>query len=192
MMDINVLQNTLTQLELDSMKKGCKRKFKVMGYSMRNTMNIDDIIYVEYKEGDNYSKNDIILFRKEGKLIAHRIISSKINKNNNVFYQTKGDGNLKKDYFILEPDEIFGKVKVIYGRKRIINLDKTSGLIYDCFIRLFSGIRVYIIAAVKLCGITVKSLIETVMPEKGYTKNNELNWHSYNGQRMPDMIIGNS
>ena len=45
-MDINVLQNTLTQLELDSMKKGCKRKFKVMGYSMRNTMNIDDIIYV--------------------------------------------------------------------------------------------------------------------------------------------------
>ena len=59
----------------------------------------------------NYLENDdIIVFKKDGKIVAHRIIKTKEDSSKLYFY-TKGDANNAVDAELVNEDEILGRVR---------------------------------------------------------------------------------
>ena len=78
--------------------------------SMNPTLAVGDLIIVDQKN-PNLKVDDIIAFKKDNKIMVHRI--NQINNINNVyFYYTKGDNNENIDDFIVDSNMIIGKVKM--------------------------------------------------------------------------------
>ena len=79
--------------------------------SMTGTINKGDVIVFK-QLGDYEVKNgDVMVFRKDGKLIVHRIIDIlEINEGEYVYY-TKGDANQDPDGYPLKREELVGVVK---------------------------------------------------------------------------------
>lgn len=74
--------------------------------SMNPTISIGDaIIFEKNDKFENLNKNDIIVYRHNGKYVTHRIDS--VNKEEHV-YQTKGDNNPKVDDYTVTPEDIVG------------------------------------------------------------------------------------
>src|SRR4030042_6914962 len=69
------------------------------------------------KKGRSYKVNDVVAFRREEKVIVHRVIYIPDEAN----YITKGDNNLKSDG-ILNKNEILGKVEKVLRNGRMIAL----------------------------------------------------------------------
>ncbi len=78
--------------------------------SMVPTYERGDAIIYEKRDIKNIKVGEIIAFRKDGRIITHRIISMK-NSNNKYTIKTKGDANRTPDAFIVEDKEILGVVK---------------------------------------------------------------------------------
>lgn len=78
--------------------------------SMTGTINKGDaIIYDRYKENEDI-KGKVIVFRKENRLIVHRVMRQYIVEGQAI-YQTKGDYNESMDNWVVETDEIVGVVE---------------------------------------------------------------------------------
>lgn len=72
----------------------------------------DAIVYERFKDSGEVKIGNILVFKKENKIIVHRIIDIvEVNDNEKVYY-TKGDANSKEDGFPLTEDEILGVVKL--------------------------------------------------------------------------------
>ena len=69
-----------------------------------------DAIIFEKIDNDYLENEDIIVFKKEGKLIAHRIIKIKKDSSKLYFY-TKGDANNSADAELVNEDEVLGRVR---------------------------------------------------------------------------------
>ncbi len=66
----------------------------------------DAVIYAKVKKTEDYQIKDILVFRKEDKIVVHRIISIKKVDNDYIYY-TKGDNNIGPDgYPILFKDTL--------------------------------------------------------------------------------------
>lgn len=78
--------------------------------SMTGTINKGDaIIYDRYKENEEI-KGKVIVFRKENRLIVHRVMRQYIVEGKAI-YQTKGDYNESMDNWVVETNEIVGVVE---------------------------------------------------------------------------------
>ena len=89
--------------------------------SMKNYMSKGDVIVLEKLKGDELkelNKDDILVFRYNTKIIAHRIYEV-INKNNEIYFRTKGDANDQVDNNLVRQDDVIG---ILRFRIRYIGL----------------------------------------------------------------------
>jgi len=178
-MDEQKLTEILEELNIEALKKGYIRNFKVISGSMRYIFNIGDIIFVKNIPTKLIKINDIVVFKRSEKFITHRIIKKKI-KNGEIFFRTRGDSNLKPDSFFLREDEILGKVCGIKKGEKYINIESTIGKIYSIFMMLSSRFILYLMIFLKAITHVFYDLKVLLIPEKNYLKDFKLNWHSYN------------
>lgn len=79
--------------------------------SMTGVINKGDVVVVDRKKREKYEKYDIIAFEQGGEIVVHRIMGI-VKGEDSVSYKTKGDANNAEDIWIVESDDIVGKVKV--------------------------------------------------------------------------------
>jgi ATP-binding cassette subfamily B protein len=91
---------------------------RMKGYSMFPTLQVGDVGFVRKCSVSELAIGDIVVFRENKKLIAHRLIKI-IDKNDTFFYITKGDKNTYTDKPFTEK-EFLGKIEYIErGGKKI-------------------------------------------------------------------------
>lgn len=78
--------------------------------SMTGAINKGDVIIIDKKKKE-YKKKDIIAFSQNGEIIVHRIIDV-IEKEDGIYYQTKGDANNGKDPWLVDNKSIVGQEKI--------------------------------------------------------------------------------
>lgn len=93
----------------------CKFKYGMLSIgsgSMTGTINKGDaVVYQVISKNYMPKKKDIIVFRKQGKIIVHRVIEVvKIDDKETIYY-TKGDANNKPDGYPLTKNDIIGITK---------------------------------------------------------------------------------
>ena len=103
--------------------------FNIVSESMKPTINKDDIIVVKKVSIEDLKEGDIITFHYENRVISHRI--SKIDIGNQKNIHTKGDNNESEDTFIIDNNQIYGKVilKIPKLAEYIQYLQKGKGFI---------------------------------------------------------------
>ncbi len=82
----------------------------ILSNSMKPIFNKGDaVIYVKYNKErlQNLDNKTIIIYKTANKNIVHRIVN-KIEKNNEIFYQTKGDNNTTNDKNLVNVNQIKG------------------------------------------------------------------------------------
>lgn len=85
----------------------------ILSDSMKNTFSRGDIAIIEKLDRDYIEEirvNDIIYYKKNNKLIIHRIVNIEI-INNRIVITTKGDNNDDIDPWKVYEEEIVGIVK---------------------------------------------------------------------------------
>lgn len=78
----------------------------------------DVVIIVHTKDSKKLNKGDILAFKYDNKIIVHRIVS-KLDRDGETYYRTKGDNNEKEDAVYISRDMVKGKV---IGRIKYIGL----------------------------------------------------------------------
>lgn len=76
---------------------------------MKPTLNEQDVVIVKGCKSDELKLGDIITFNRQEEIISHRIIDI-FKDGNKLKIKTKGDNNEIEDNFILEEEDIIGKV----------------------------------------------------------------------------------
>ena len=85
------------------------KPFIVLSGSMKDKINIGDLVIVKEVDANTLKEEDIIAFRTEdGFVTTHRIINV-IKKENDVCFETKGDNNNTKDDVVVCSSNIEGK-----------------------------------------------------------------------------------
>ena len=79
--------------------------------SMSPKINKGDVVIIEKIEDnfDNLKKGNIIAFKYENIVVVHRIIKI-VNEDDEYYFYTKGDANVKEDNFAITEDMIIGIV----------------------------------------------------------------------------------
>jgi signal peptidase len=84
-------------------------------------------------------KGDILLYHSpSGQLIAHRLLRVK-EKNNQFFFELKGDTNLCNDGPILQ-EQIIGKLVIVNKEKKQIYMDDFSSVFWSFIITTFPNV----------------------------------------------------
>lgn len=97
---------------------------KMKGYSMYPTLRPDDIGVIEYCAPENLKTGDIIVFKSNRHLVAHRLIA--IKKENNIFqFTAKGDKNSFCDP-VFSQEALIGRIKELERKGKKINTDSRS------------------------------------------------------------------
>lgn len=102
------------------------RAYIITTDSMKPNISQGDIIIIKETEEEKLKIDDIITFRKNNKLITHRIIEIETDEEGNRQYVTKGDNNNIEDLEKVSCQEIEGKKTV-----RIPVLGKVVILLQD-------------------------------------------------------------
>ena len=94
--------------------------FNIVSGSMTPTLEVNDVILVKKCDIKDLKKDDIITFTKDEKTISHRIVKI-IEKENDRFFETKGDNNEVSDDGFVNQEQIYGKV--------IFTIPKIGGIV---------------------------------------------------------------
>ena len=135
--------------------------FRMQGFSMYPTLKAGDLGYVLKCRANDLTVGDLIVFKQNNKLIAHRLVEI-VHQNNQQVFVAKGDKNSFKDAPFTE-NELVGKITSIqrqnrsiksesrYMKRQRFNAEHFSSILipfYDFSIRLknklnqlFSGYR---------------------------------------------------
>ncbi len=68
-----------------------------------------DAVLVDKKNPKDTLVGEILIYQKSGKIIAHRVVK-KVEYEEQVFFYTKGDANNNEDSYLIEEEDIIGKV----------------------------------------------------------------------------------
>lgn len=82
-----------------------KKVFVIISGSMIPKIEIGDVVIIN--DTSDVKEGDIIAFRRDSKVIVHRIIKE-MNVNGNTMYQTKGDNNDAADIELVESNDVEG------------------------------------------------------------------------------------
>jgi signal peptidase len=99
-----------------------------VGNSMIPTLKTGDVLGVVTYKKRKIRAGDVIAFRspRKGRLTAHRVVSV-----DQRGVRTKGDSALKKDDWVLHPDEVIGRVVSVWrGKKKISIWGGLGGQLY--------------------------------------------------------------
>ena len=80
--------------------------------SMNPTYLRGDAIIYEKEKPKDIDVGDILVFKKDGRLITHRVVK-KTKVNEKVYFYTKGDANKSVDNFKINEEEVVGKVDLV-------------------------------------------------------------------------------
>lgn len=125
MPEVTTPKNKLTDPQIKAMvdiwgKLGEKISSRLSGFSMWPLIKPGDKLIVEHNLSD-IKLGEILVFKYQGKLVAHRVVKRIKNGADQVVYLTKGDYNRWLDRLTLPPEAILGKVVQIDGSSRTID-----------------------------------------------------------------------
>lgn len=83
---------------------------EVLSGSMLPKYEVGDHLLIKETSVNNLKKGDVITFKNSKEVVITHRINKLINKNNEVYIQTKGDNNNTVDKELLTQDNIIGKV----------------------------------------------------------------------------------
>lgn len=112
--------------------------------SMEPTLLTDSVAIVKKCDISDVQKNDIIVFRKEDKLIVHRVMDKE-----DGYVKTKGDNNKIYDNFSVYPEEI--QAKVVFSMNWIANFRHE--------IKTIRGIIKWIVFPIVSIGVIILTVI---------------------------------
>lgn len=85
------------------------RAYIITTDSMKPNISYGDIVIIKEVEEEKLKMDDVITFRKDNKLITHRITGIETDEDSNRKYITKGDNNNVEDADKVSYEEIEGK-----------------------------------------------------------------------------------
>jgi signal peptidase I len=100
-------------------------RLKVMGWSMLPSVWPGDTLVIERANSNTVSEGDIVLFGRDRRLFAHRVVTKSIYDGNERVV-TRGDAMPAPDSPVSQ-DELLGKVSFILRNGRCIEPSKTLG-----------------------------------------------------------------
>lgn len=112
--------------------------------SMEPALLTDSIAIVKKCDISDVQKDDIIVFRKEDKLIVHRVMDKE-----DGYVKTKGDNNKIYDNFSVYPEEI--QAKVIFSMNWIANFKHE--------IKTISGVIKWIVSPIVSVGVIILTIV---------------------------------
>lgn len=126
-------------------KKGVNLSIPVKGSSMFPVLRTGDSVIVTYS--DNFKKGDIILFRKDEKIVCHRVRKI-MNREGKFFYVTGGDSLFREDGHV-SAEDIIGKV--LYIKRSSMSIPRRVLLFLYPFLRprILNAILVNMLVKVK-------------------------------------------
>lgn len=81
--------------------------------SMKDTINVGDVVIVKKVKQEKMAtieKNNVLVYKHDNKVIAHRIVEIK-EDNDKLIFQTKGDNNKENDSWTVDQTDVIGIVK---------------------------------------------------------------------------------
>lgn len=147
-----------TEIAKNLLNKLGEHTYVVISNSMFPFIKKQDKVICFKKDVLEIKKYDIVAFHNRQNLevpLVHRIIKI-INKDNKIFFKTKGDNSLSADKELIEYNQIIGVVKQIIRNKSVKSLDKTYFKIYSLFIYFIMSV----FNSFKSVFIKVKNLIK--------------------------------
>lgn len=147
-----------TEIAKNLLNKLGEHTYVVISNSMFPFIKKQDKVICFKKEVLKIKKYDIVAFHNRQNLevpLVHRIIKI-INKDNKIFFKTKGDNSLSADKELIEYNQIIGVVRQIIRNKSVKSLDKTYFKIYSLFIYFIMSV----FNSFKSVFIKVKNLIK--------------------------------
>ena len=137
-------QNLFVDVSTEILQHGRAIRFRAPGRSMHPTIKDEETITVEPVEKIAIKPGDIILYRSEGGVIAHRVV--RIEKRNGTAHQfiLRGDASGSPDAPVL-PQQILGKVVCVERCGRLLNPSNwkahTIRTVHHCACRLKRWLR---------------------------------------------------
>ncbi len=107
-----------------------------IGDSMLSTISPGDGVYIYPKFINKLKVNDIVLYKNKNKLIIHRIVYKSKSK-----LVTKGDNNIKSDYYI-DKKQIIGKVYRLKRDNESIDLENIYLMQSSIYLKEITEIKV--------------------------------------------------
>lgn len=99
------------------------KSYVIISGSMSPKINVGDIAIVKsLNESSSYRVGDIISYRENSNIVTHRIIRVEKSKDSQTRYITKGDNNNAEDNFVIEQNNIEGKVIKIIPKLGLVSL----------------------------------------------------------------------
>jgi signal peptidase len=114
-------------LSSELLSLGCRVRFRASGSSMHPAICHGDMITVEPVDPQSVKKGDILLFRRSGRPLAHRVVHVGMEKGSVVEFIVRGDAKLACDAPV-KPEEVLGRVSNIARRWRSMVLTYLFGL----------------------------------------------------------------
>ena len=96
-------------------KKDLFSAYTIVSPSMVPTINVEDGIIIQRIEPEHIKQGDIISFLAtesyyRGKVITHRVIGIEKSSDGKLLFRTKGDHNNVADSFLVNEENVYGKV----------------------------------------------------------------------------------
>jgi signal peptidase len=114
------------ELAAEVLRSSGKLRMQVMGWSMLPAVWPEDVLVVDSIERDQVSEGDIVLFGRNGRLFAHRVVC-KTDHSSDPRIVTQGDGMPRPDQ-PLENAELLGRVSLILRAGKLIDPYKKQGI----------------------------------------------------------------
>ncbi|MFA6581627.1 MAG: signal peptidase I [Paludibacter sp.] len=157
------LNNQLLDFAVALLDDNHSLSIRMQGYSMYPTLRIGDIGQVEKCSPDDLRIGDIVVFKSNNKLIAHRLINI-INRDGIQLFITNGDKNYHKDPPFTS-EALVGKLSSFKRKGRIIQLSNSmmklrrlSALHFSSFVIPFFNLSLKITGHVNKLSTNLKSL----------------------------------
>jgi len=114
------------ELAAEVLRSSGKLRLKVTGWSMLPTIMPGDTLLIEQTGSETVSAGDIVLFSRDRRLFAHRVITNR-NEASNREILTRGDAMPAPDPQVPECD-VLGKVSFIVRNGRCFEPSRNPGL----------------------------------------------------------------
>ncbi len=135
--------NLLLDLTTELLSQGATVRFRPTGRSMYPSIREGELITVEPVQASDVKIADIVLYRSERGLIAHRVVE--IASRDSQVFRVRGDASLSCDQPV-EAEQILGRVVGVQRNGRSVALASRGAKIWHRTRRLASGLKGWICA----------------------------------------------
>jgi signal peptidase I len=114
------------ELAVEVLSSSGRLRFPVMGWSMLPAIFPGDTLVIEPARSESVGQGDIVLFRRDGRLFAHRV-SGKSGSASDFQIVTQGDGMASPDPPV-SSSQLLGKVSFVERDRRCLEPTRIPGL----------------------------------------------------------------